>query len=392
MIHISRVVCTPTLDYRLSRVQVPEVNSFAPWRPLIILLLISLICDSCGKVGSPVAPARLTERTSNLSAIQRGSNIQLSWPAPTLVQNESSRLYISRVDIFRLTERRDEEPILDPDDYETAAQVVGFMDRAAIEAQSKTLGHLQFTDAINLTNSRDLSNARLRYAIRYANGRDQFAALSNTVAVEPTPGIALPPTELRVNAQQDAVILSWNPPSANIDGSSPASVVGYNVYRRSARRDTNDSPLNGEPVAATTFTDARFQYLTEYVYSVRALSQGATGLVESADSEPLPYTPVDTFQPSAPDPVSIASANGTISLFWPTSSERDVIGYNIYRANSPDAQSDAWTRLNEQPVSTVTYRDERVVVDQAYSYRVTAIDRFNNESQPSRVVTETAHP
>ncbi|HSB10574.1 MAG TPA: fibronectin type III domain-containing protein [Blastocatellia bacterium] len=343
-------------------------------------------------MGSPVAPARLTERTSNLSAIQRGSNIQLSWPAPTLVQNESSRLYISRVDIFRLTERRDEEPILDPDDYETAAQVVGFMDRAAIEAQSKTLGHLQFTDAINLTNSRDLSNARLRYAIRYANGRDQFAALSNTVAVEPTPGIALPPTELRVNAQQDAVILSWNPPSANIDGSSPASVVGYNVYRRSARRDTNDSPLNGEPVAATTFTDARFQYLTEYVYSVRALSQGATGLVESADSEPLPYTPVDTFQPSAPDPVSIASANGTISLFWPTSSERDVIGYNIYRANSPDAQSDAWTRLNEQPVSTVTYRDERVVVDQAYSYRVTAIDRFNNESQPSRVVTETAHP
>lgn len=393
MIHIPRLDCAPTLDHQLNDPLLRKVNrTFTPSRISSLLLVVALIGTACGKVGSPVAPARLSERTSDLTAIQRGSNIHLSWPAPTLVQNETSRLYIARVDIYRLTERRDEEPILDPDDYTLAAKNVGFMDRAAIEAQSKTLGHLEFTDAVNLSNSGDLSHTRLRYAVRYTNGREQMSAFSNTVAVEPAPGIALPPTDLRVSALQDAITLSWNPPTANIDGSSPASVVGYHVYRRAAGRNPNDEPLNEEPVTTTTFTDTKFQYLAEYVYCVRALSQGANGLIESADSEELSYSPVDTFQPSAPDPVSVASANGVISLFWPTSPERDVIGYNIYRANSSDVPASDWVKLNDQPITPVTFRDDRVVLDQAYSYRVTAVDRFNNESVPSKVVTEIAHP
>jgi len=40
----------------------------------------------------------------------------------------------------------------------------------------------------------------------------------------------------------------------------------------------------------------------------------------------------------------------------------------------------------------VTYRDDRVTIDQVYYYKVSAVDRFNNESKPSRVVSETAHP
>jgi fibronectin type 3 domain-containing protein len=114
--------------------------------------------------------------------------------------------------------------------------------------------------------------------------------------------------------------------------------------------------------------------------------------VESGDSEPIAFTPVDTFPPTAPDPVSIASANGTISLFWPSSPERDVVGYYVYRANSPDAPDGEWIRLTEQPISPVTFRDDRVEIDRAYSYRVTAIDKFKNESRPSKTVTETAHP
>ena len=115
-------------------------------------------------------------------------------------------------------------------------------------------------------------------------------------------------------------------------------------------------------------------------------------MIESADSEPLSFTPVDRFAPSAPDPVSIASSNGTISLFWPSSSERDVIGYNVYRAGSADTPDKDWVKLNDQPLTPVTFRDDLVVIDQTYFYRVTAIDRFNNESSRSRVVSETAHP
>ncbi len=317
----------------------------------------------------------------------------LSWPAPSLVKDESSRFYISRVDIFRLTERRDQEPVLDPDDFEATAELVGFLDRAMIETQVNTFGRLQFADSVKLTQSKQLANTRLRYAVRYINKRDQVAAFSNTVAIEPAPGIAMPPTNVSAIADaQDVVTITWLAPIANVDGITPSAAVGYNVYRRLQRRDLGGDLLNSEPISATSFTDTKFQYQVDYVYFVRALSQGANGLIESADSDPFPFTPVDRFAPSAPNPVSIASSNGSISLFWPSSAERDVIGYNVYRASSADAPDNDWIKLNDQPVTPVTFRDDQVVIDHTYFYRVTAVDRFNNESERSRVVSETVHP
>jgi hypothetical protein len=233
----------------------------------------------------------------------------------------------------------------------------------------------------------------LRYAVRYVNKRGQAAAFSNTVAVEPGSAIALPPADPRVTAEvQDAITISWSAPTANVDGGSPASVVGYNIYRRNAKRDSGGQLLNADPVSVTSFTDNSFQYLVEYVYVVRALAQGANGLIESSDSQPLSFKPVDSFPPTTPDPVSAASANGTISLFWPSSPERDVTGYNVYRSDTENSPDKDWVKLNEQPLTTVTFRDDLVVVDRTYFYRVTAVDRFNNESARSRLVSETAHP
>jgi len=97
---------------------------------------------SCGKIGPPVPPTRFTERTSELAAQQRGAAVVLTWPAPSLSQKESSRSYIARADIYRLTEQADEDPVLDMDDYLQSAKVVGFLDRASLEAQIKSLGRV----------------------------------------------------------------------------------------------------------------------------------------------------------------------------------------------------------------------------------------------------------
>ena len=359
--------------------------------PLAVLALAGGV--SCGKIGAPIPPARFTERTAELTAIQRGAAVVLTWPAPSLAQKESSRSYIARADIYRLTERIDEEPVLDADDYQQSAKAVGFLDRATIQAQIELLGRLQFTDAMNLGQTNALANTRLRYAIRYVNNREQSAAFSNTVAIEPGSKVALPPSGLTAVAPgQDLVTLKWTAPDANVDGTRPPSIAGYNVYRRRAKREAGGELLNDEPITEPSFNDTRFEYNADYVYFVRVLSQGVTGLIESADSEMLAFTPVDTFAPAPPNPVSIASANGTMSLFWPSSPERDVIGYNVYRAGSADAEDKDWIKLTDQPITPVTFRDDRVVIDQTYFYRVTAIDRFNNESAPSKVVTETAHP
>lgn len=389
------MICPPPfgVESAVSSRVVPAIPRNSGYRSRIntiaLLTAINFFSVACGKVGPPVPPTRLSERTAELAAIQRGSNILLTWPTPALIQNESSRSYIARVEIYRLVERRDQEPVLDPDDYQQNAQVIGVLDRSTIEAQAKTPGLLHFTDSVTLTNS----NARLRYAVRYFNKRGQAAAFSNTVAVEPVASVASSPTNLAARSEaQDVIRLSWTPPSINVDQASPASVVGYNIYRRPSRRDFGGELLNTEPISGATYDDTKFQYLVEYSYFVRALSPGANGLIESADSDLLTFKPVDTFPPAAPDPVSIASANGTISLFWPSSPEADVVGYNIYRAKSSDTPDKEWTRVNDEPSTKVTYRDDLVVIDQTYFYRVTAIDRFNNESARSRIVSETAHP
>jgi hypothetical protein len=358
----------------------------------LFISLIALAGLSCGKVGAPVPPTRLSARTSQLEAVQRGAVILLSWPSPPLGGDESNTSYVNGVEIFRLSERRSEEPLLDTEDYQESAQVIGYLDRAAIEALAKSGGRLQFKDALNLAQAGDLSNVRLRYAVRYQNKRGQTAAFSNTVAVEPAPGVALPPAELRASADsQDEVSIAWGAPDANADGTRPASVVGYNIYRRPARRESFREPLNSEPIEGLSYIDRNFQYQTDYVYAVRAVSQGASGLIESADSEPVSFTPLDRFPPAVPDPLSAASAGGVISLFWPSSPERDVIGYNVYRAESADSEKE-WVKLNEQPVTTVTFRDDRVVIGKRYFYKVTAVDRFTNQSEPSRVVSESANP
>ncbi len=348
-----------------------------------------LFFSACGKVGAPVPPSRLIERAADLSALQRGSKLLLSWSAPALGNKETSSSYIARVDIYRLVEKPNQEPFLDEEDYEAEAQIIYSIDRATIEAQIKTLGNLQFSDPINLNQASP--GMRLRYAVRYVNKRGQQAAFSNTVVIEPFALIVSAPTKLQLLKQeQDAVTLTWLAPESNTDGSPSAPVIGYNLYRARANRKAGGRPLNEEPITDLQFTDRSFQYKNDYTYFVRALVQGANGLIESADSEVISFTPLDTFAPAAPDSISAASANGVISLFWSSSASGDIVGYNVYRAESAEATE--WQKITPQLSTAVTFRDERALIDKQYFYRVTAVDRFKNESQPSKIVSETAHP
>lgn len=360
----------------------------------LAIALLTTFALACGKIGPPVPPRRFSERTSQLQAVQKGSNIILSWPAPQLGAKDSSRQYIARAEIYRVAERRGEEQILDPDDFKELAELVGVIDRAKIETQAAG-GILYHADSIDL--AADLSEVRLRYGVLYFNRRDEEALLSNTIAIEPASIVAKPPRNLRLTGEeQDAVSLAWDPPDSNIGDTVPASVAGYNVYRQTARRAAAGAqlgrPLNGEPLLQPAFVDRQFRYGPNYIYTVRALSPGAAGTVESFDSNRVDVQPADKFPPAAPDPLTIASTNGTISLFWPTSSENDVTGYNLYRAAIADGKENDWIKLNRDLLTKVTYHDEKVEIGARYSYRVTAVDKFNNESPPSRTASETANP
>ncbi|HKV38499.1 MAG TPA: fibronectin type III domain-containing protein [Blastocatellia bacterium] len=329
-----------------------------------------------------------------MTAFQRGSTVILSWPPPTQHKKNSATFDVDRVDIYRLIEERSQEPVLDPDDYQSVASVIGFLDRDTIQDQIKTFGRLGFTDRVDLSRAADAAKIRFRYAVRFVNARGQEAAFSNTVEIDPSAAVANPPHDLKVAGEaQGEIRLEWKEPQTNVDGGRPVNVVGYNVYRRNIRAGAEYELLNRDPITETTFTDAKFRYLAHYNYVVRALSRGRTGLIESTDSNLLEnFRPVDKFKPSVPNPVSIASANKVVSLFWPSNPEPDVVGYNVYRSESPEAGPNDWVKMTPEPITTVTFHDEKVVVGTRYYYRVTAVDKFKNESDPSAAVSETANP
>jgi hypothetical protein len=359
-----------------------------------------VVCASCGRSGLPSAPVHLNERTTNLEAMQRGSAVVLWWPSPPLGVKSYSRQYVDRIDIYKLIENRHQEPTIDPDEYLEKAQLIREYDRAEIERQARERGRIEFYDILDLTGDPNrIADVRLRYAIRYVNKDGQEARFSNSVSIEPAPSVATSPTGLRAKAvAQGEIALTWNPPLTGVDG-SPARVVGYNVYRR-MENETNKASdrlvpfeiLNKDPLLAPSFTDTKFRYLAQYEYMVRALSKGTGGLIESEDSDPIAFTAVDTFKPAAPNSVSIASGNGVISLFWPASPEAYVVGYNIYRAESKDAEAKDWIKLNQNLNASATFQDSTGRIGMRYYYRVTAVDRFKNESDPSNIVDEVANP
>src|SRR5262249_3149836 len=125
--------------------------------------------------------------------------------------------------------------------------------------------------------------------------------------------------------------------------------------------------LNTQPLQEPRFVDKAFQFGTTYTYEARALSftPGNANLNEAIEgnaSESLVLTPRDTFPPSAPSAITIASINAQVSLFWPSNPEPDLAGYNIYRAEDEHTPPEQWVKLNAKLHTPTTFRDDRVQV------------------------------
>lgn len=331
-------------------------------------------------------------RPSQVTATQVGSTIRVAWLAPRLDLRDGVETAVRRADVYRLRQSRDATPVAFPGDFEAAADLVGFIDAESLKTQLRAGDTVTFDDPLDPGQSALLTNTRFQYAVRYVDGRGRPQLLSNIASIEPVPGIARPPSALAAAQAQDQVTLTWTPPAENVDGSVPAQVVGYNVYRVKPNAERLGRPINDRLVIETRFVDRNFNYLTAYVYVVRSVSQAPDASVESGDSERLEITPRDTFAPAAPASVTVASAGGVVSLFWPTNAEGDVAGYFISRTDGDPTATSTWTRLTDKPVTRTTFRDEKVRLGSRYGYRITAVDRYGNESPPSASVAETASP
>ena len=345
---------------------------------LALLLLTGL---SCGKRGAPIPPSERVKQRAEVAGFQRGNQVILSWQMPARNAPAGNVQHIARIDVYRLAEPLNFPVQLSEEEFANRSTIITTIPVTNDDFGAKTL---QYKDTLQFANQA----ARLRYAIRFVNGSGQKAAFSNALLIEPASKVAAAPSSLSGRASQDAIDLTWNPPATNIDGTTPVSIIGYNIYRSTSEKEPAKL-VNKAPVESTTYKDEYFEFSKDYFYFVRAVSSGLQAEpVESGESNILRFKAVDAFAPTAPEAITVAAAPGTISIFWAVNPEKDIAGYTLYRSTDPDLDKAKWQVLTPTVLKTNTFQDSRVESGKRYYYYLTATDNFGNVSPVSEIVSE----
>lgn len=349
---------------------------------LLFICTFCLIFINCGKRKPPLPPAEKVQQRVAINGTQIGNQVRLIWQMPARNATDGSILNIERADIYRLAEPVTNSLSLTEEEFASRSTLIASL---PISDSDFALKEKSYTDTLQFAGQA----ARLRYAIRFVNKSGQKAAFSNFLIIEPTSRIALNPTSLAANVSQDMIKLVWNAPEQNVDGSKPANILGYNLYKSSSEEPLRR--LNEKPILNKQFEDKFFSFEKDYNYFVRTVSLGNNGeQVESLNSNTINVLPIDKFPPEPPDAITIASAPNNISIFFAANLEKDVVGYRVFRTTDKDLPKSEWTLLTKVLLETNTFQDTKIESGKNYFYYLVAIDQFGNESQPSEIVSETA--
>jgi fibronectin type 3 domain-containing protein len=342
---------------------------------------------SCGKRKPPLPPIEnVPQRTERLGGYQQGNQIILTLPALQRNAGDQSIQSIRRIDVYRLAESPNAPLPLTEDEFSARSVLIGSIKYSEL---LQSTGNITYID----TSAQNIELVRFRYAIKFINASGSRAPFSNFLLIEPTLNVALPPTELNIEESENSIKIDWTPPKQNIDSSTPANLLGFNVYRVSANQDAakvmDSTPLNPKPVISGSFSDSSFQFGEIYRYFIRTVSLGSDGNpVESTNSKDILVSPKDTYPPSSPTAISIAASSGKLSIFFPSNPEKDVVGYYIFRSNDPNTPLKNWTKVTPELLTRTTFQDPNIEVTKRYYYYIVAVDKYGNESKPSEIISE----
>ncbi len=336
---------------------------------------------SCGKRKPPLPPRPKVSQRAEISGFQRGDRVILSWKMPDKNAPPADVQHIRRIDIYRLAERPASTLTLSEEEFASRSVVI-----ASVNVRDSDFGPkpYTYTDTLQFAGQ----PVRLRYAVRFVNAAGQKAAFSNFLVIEPAARVAAAPQSLKAEVTQGAVTLEWAAPTANADGTTPVNLVGFNIYRSDSRTQAGRL-LNRAPIREASYSDDTFEFEKEYFYFVRAVSSGTgDSPTESTESNVIEVNPKDTFAPSPPTAITIAASPDSISLFFPPNPETDVTGYKIFRSEDESIPKAEWKLLTPKPQDANTFQDTTAEAGRTYFYFVTAVDKYNNESAPSEVVSD----
>ena len=163
---------------------------------------------------------------------------------------------------------------------------------------------------------------------------------------------------------------------------SPApDVEGYRIYRALpdakplivARIAAQKGEKQQAIIAQTANTETTFQY------RVAAVDLAGN---RSPLSEAVSVRLADRVAPRSPLQLRLRQLDQMMHLEWLENSEDDLAGYRVYRQLESD--KGGWQLLTPKPLIDNQFVDDDIQPHRSYRYRVSALDRYGNESPPGR--------
>lgn len=358
-----------------------------------------LVFCGCGVPGEP-QPRRppVPVAVTDLSARQLGDGVALAFTLPREATDGRPLSEPPAVEIFRAVSADGTKP------KKGAARLVYTVPSALVDTYV-TDGRLQFADPLPPEEVRAHPGAQYQYIVRTRASKHRASADSNSIILRWYP-VAERISGVHTRSSEQAIELSWLAPARTSTGEPLSSVSGYRVYRAeiepasasAAAQDLSKAALRTPlgllaPSPSTSYSDTQFEFERTYLYSIRSVTPAGAGTVESADSSPVVVTPHDVFPPAPPHSLVVVfvpaspSAPAHAELSWEISPETDLAGYHVYRSEQEDTRG---ALLTPDVLLAPAFRDMPIVLGHHYFYRVTALDRAGNESEPSNPATLAA--
>jgi hypothetical protein len=311
----------------------------------------------CGYVGPIVPPSpEIPSQVKDLVAVERGGKIEIFFLTPPRTTDSVAIKKFSEIDL-RIG------PALEPFDYAKWAETA-----KAYPVNPPPPGDPFDPKPLPITASLPLEGfegKRVAVAVRTAIKRgDHYSPWSNHVVLDVIPALSTP-TDLKVAASADGVVLDWQ-------GSDAAE--GYRILRQGPG---DKNLLEIGHADKTHFVDTTSQFDVPYTYEVVAVCGGA----ESLPSELKSITAIDTFAPSVPGGVTALAGPESIEVSWQRSPEADLAGYFVYRS----VNGGAFERQGDM-VNLPAFSDTKLEHGKTYRYQISSMDKKNNESAKSAAV------
>ncbi len=355
----------------------------------ILFIGIEIIWGTgCAKVGEPQPPeVHIPKPATDLYARQISDYVVLIVSMPVQNTDGSHATNLRSVEVLRLAEDTNDsentQPLSQEQFIERAAHILSISDSQLLSCQQNNLCVIQ--DTLPSMDRMAIYDRTFRYAVLFFNKKKQTAGLSNQVSIKLVP-IPQPPCGLSSEVAEHSIKLRWMAPPENMDGSRPARIEGYNVFRSEKADKFSSMPINSDPLHNAEYEDRDFLFDKTYYYAVSVIGCLQNPYAESLRSEIHMVAPRDVFPPDPPNAFSAISDNGIVILLWTPPSAQDVAGYRIYRL---EEGASAGRMLQNELIRTLSFRDSDASPDSKYEYSITAVDTHGNESSAVRANLET---